>query len=162
MELLLNIVWLAIALTAFARLASWSRTEPDRRRVAAAFVATACVVALLFPIISITDDLSASVAAVEEMVAVRRVMAAAAQLIVAVALTLVAFVHAESFALPAAPTLTQRALRGPPSKANAHARRHDEGMKIGLQRTAPSFDMRLERRLHRRPLRFDARPPAAA
>src|ERR1044071_9253193 len=118
MELLLNIVWLAIALTAFARLASWSRTEPDRRRVAAAFVATACVVALLFPIISITDDLSASVAAVEEMVAVRRVMAAAAQLIVAVALTLVAFVHAESFALPAAPTLTQRALRGPPSKAS--------------------------------------------
>ena len=114
MELLLNIVWLAIALAAFARLAAWSRTEPDRRRVAAACVATACVVALLFPIISITDDLTASVAAVEEMVAVRRVMAAAAQLIVAVALTLVAFVLSESFALPSAPALTSHALRGPP------------------------------------------------
>ena len=114
MELLLNIVWLAIALAAFARLAAWSRTEPDRRRVAAACIATACVVALLFPIISITDDLSASVASINETAAVQLVMAAAAHIIVAVALTLVAFVVEESFALPVAPALTSHALRGPP------------------------------------------------
>jgi len=115
MEALLNCVWLAIALTAFARLTAWSRTERDRRRVALAVVATACVVALLFPIISITDDLTASSTAVEETVAVRRVMAAAAHIIVAAALGFVAFLSIEeSFVLPAAPALALRTLRGPP------------------------------------------------
>lgn len=113
MELLLNAVWLAIAIAAFARLAF----QRDRRRLAAAVVATACVVALLFPIISITDDLTASVAAVEETIAVRRVMAAASQIIVATALQLVAFVVEEAFALPAAPTLAADAERGPPLAA---------------------------------------------
>jgi Na+/melibiose symporter-like transporter len=115
MELLLNLLWLAIALTAFARVAAWSRGERDRRRVVAAVVATACVVAILFPIISITDDLTTSVASVNETAAVQLVMAAAAQIIVAVALTLVAFVvEEESFVLPSAPALTSHALRGPP------------------------------------------------
>ena len=114
MEALLNAVWLIVALAAFVRLAAWARAERDRRRVAAAFIATACVVALLFPIISITDDLAASIAAVEETVAVRRVMAAAAHIIVAAALQLVAFVVEDAFALPTAPALTMVALRGPP------------------------------------------------
>jgi len=106
MELLLNALWLAVALTAFALCARGGR---DRR-----IIVTACIVALLFPIISITDDLAASVAAVEETVAACRVMAAAAHVIVAVALTVVAFVVEPAFALPAAPALTAHALRGPP------------------------------------------------
>jgi hypothetical protein len=119
METLLNAVWLIVAFAAFVRLAAWARAEPDRRRVAAAFVATACVVALLFPIISITDDLAASIAAIEETIAVRRAMAAAAEIVVAVtvfpiALHLLAFVVDEAFALPAAPALDVVALRGPP------------------------------------------------
>ena len=68
-------------------------------------------------IISITDDLAASVAAVEETIAVRRVMAAAAQIIVAAALQLAAFVVEDPFVLPAAPALTMVALRGPPRAA---------------------------------------------
>jgi len=155
MELLLNALWLAVAIAAFALCA---RGGSDRRRI----VVTACIVALLFPIISISDDLTPSGTALNETTVAQRVMAAAAHIIVAAALVFVAFIVAEPFALPSAPTLTQRALRGPPSKADADARRHDEGMKIGLQRTAPSFDMRLERRLERKQLRVDARPPAAA
>ena len=50
MELILNIIWLAIALVAMGA-AIW-----QRRRVWIGF-ALLCVVALLFPIISITDDL---------------------------------------------------------------------------------------------------------
>jgi hypothetical protein len=114
MELLLNALWLAVALVAFGRLAAWSRTERNRRCVAAAAVATVCIVALLFPIISITDDLTESVAAVEETIVARRVMDAAAHIIVAVALTLVAFIDEPAFALPTAPALTKPALRGPP------------------------------------------------
>lgn len=155
MELLLNVVWLIVALAAFGHAAAC-------RRRRAALLATLCLVALLFPIISITDDLTASATAAEESAALRRVAVAASQIIVAVALTFVAFVDDERFSLPAAPALTSHALRGPPSEANAHARRHDEGMKVGLQRIAPSFGMRLERRLERKELRVDAGPPAAA
>ncbi|HEV2721927.1 MAG TPA: hypothetical protein VG323_18040 [Thermoanaerobaculia bacterium] len=107
MELLLNVLWLAVALAAFALCTRGGR---DRRRI----VVTACIVALLFPIISITDDLAASVAAVEETVAARRVMDADAHIIVAVALTFVAFVVETPFTIPAAPALTADALRGPP------------------------------------------------
>ena len=58
MELFLNAVWLVLAVTALTRL---------RRRPLAAALATICALALLFPIISITDDLHATAAAVEEM-----------------------------------------------------------------------------------------------
>ncbi|HEY2323785.1 MAG TPA: hypothetical protein VGJ82_13090 [Thermoanaerobaculia bacterium] len=57
MELFLNAVWVVLAVTALTRLG---------RRSLAATLATICVLALLFPIISITDDLHARAAAVEE------------------------------------------------------------------------------------------------
>ena len=66
MELFLNIVWLAIALSAFVRLGVWARGEPDRSRVEFVGVATVCVVALLFPIVSMTDDIQTAAAVVEE------------------------------------------------------------------------------------------------
>jgi hypothetical protein len=129
MELLLNLAWLAVAIAAFARLGVWASAETDRRRIRLAFVATACVIVLLFPIISITDDLEASVAVVEESATVRRAAASAvlhvvptlattlALAVIAAALTLLGFLTEESFvALPslAAPVLS---VRGPPSFA---------------------------------------------
>jgi len=108
MELLLNALWLAVAFAAFALCA---RGGSDRRRI----VVTACLVALLFPIISISDDLAPSGAALNETTIAQRAMAAAAQIIVALALAFVAFLSIdESFVLPDAPALALRTLRGPP------------------------------------------------
>jgi hypothetical protein len=126
MELILNLAWLTLAFAAFARLAVWARGETDRRRVWIVALATVCVVVLLFPIVSITDDLQESVAAVEETFAVRRVVAAAALhltpvIVAALALsavitvlTILGFVTVEAFALPSAPALVACTLRGPP------------------------------------------------
>ncbi len=126
MEILLNLAWLAIAIAAFARLGLWAWSEPDRARVWFAALATVCLVALLFPIISITDDLQATDALVEETVGVRRVVAAAAYhaatcvvaAVVAyvprISLTLLGFVPSEEFALPSARPLVVFVLRGPP------------------------------------------------
>jgi hypothetical protein len=65
MEVLLNLVWLLTALTAGAYVLL-------RRSRAAVVVATLCVVVLLFPIISVTDDLQSDAAVLEETSAVRR------------------------------------------------------------------------------------------
>jgi hypothetical protein len=51
MELILNLLWLALAIAGFSAVAIWRR-----QRIAA--TAVFCLVALGFPIISITDDLS--------------------------------------------------------------------------------------------------------
>jgi len=67
-ELTLNIVWAGIAATL---LLFWSVRSPGRsseprlsradvRRTATALVALLCVICILFPIISMTDDLNAS------------------------------------------------------------------------------------------------------
>jgi hypothetical protein len=62
-ELTLNIVWAGIAATL---LLFWAgRAKPrlahgDVRRTATALLALACVICILFPIISMTDDLNAS------------------------------------------------------------------------------------------------------
>jgi hypothetical protein len=126
MELLLNLAWFAIAIAAFARFGVWAYGETDRSRIWAVALATVCVIALLFPIISITDDLEASDAVFEESVAVRRVVAPAALhvlpilaaaltlCLLAIALTLLGFVTSKAFALPSAPALLTLALRGPP------------------------------------------------
>jgi uncharacterized membrane protein len=58
MELLLNLVWCLIVAAAAVRFAM------SERRVAVA-LATLCILALLFPIISVTDDLHSSPALVE-------------------------------------------------------------------------------------------------
>jgi hypothetical protein len=126
MELLLNLAWLALAIAAFARLGWWASGETDRGRILVVALSTLCLVVLLFPIISITDDLQATDAVLEETVAVRRVAAAAAlhampmlaaAIVVsvpAVSLSFLGFVTSKSFALPSAPALVTVALRGPP------------------------------------------------
>lgn len=60
-EQLLNVLWLMIATFAF----TIELPRIDRRRRAVAALAFAGIVALLFPIISISDDLSADAAAQE-------------------------------------------------------------------------------------------------
>ncbi|MGB9253647.1 MAG: hypothetical protein WCC25_02305 [Candidatus Korobacteraceae bacterium] len=73
MELLLNLVWVALAIGLF--LIFWRREHPGRRPRAAkcvAMIALACVLLLLFPIISASDDLHPTQALAEE--ATRRVL----------------------------------------------------------------------------------------
>lgn len=130
MELLLNLTWLAIAIAAFARLGVWASTETDRRRIHLAVVATACVIVLLFPIISITDDLEGSAAVLEESATIKRVVASAVLLhvmpalvatlsvgVLAATLILLGFMTEESFAVPLFLTAPVVSLRGPPSIA---------------------------------------------
>ena len=69
MEVLLNSIWLAVAITAF--LFWWTgkkqgtvRHRDHNRRYR--FLALACALVLLFPIISLTDDLHAEQAAMED------------------------------------------------------------------------------------------------
>ena len=67
MELLLNLAWLLLALPAY-----WlwrdSRNVRNRRRFASAqcFLALGCMLVVLFPVISATDDLRAMRAEMEE------------------------------------------------------------------------------------------------
>ena len=71
MELVLNLVWCAIVAGAAIRFGLWSAKQPRRHRYAVA-LATICVLALLFPIISVTDDLRNDPAVFEETSAVRK------------------------------------------------------------------------------------------
>lgn len=131
MELLLNSVWLAIALAALVRVAVFAANEPDRRRVALVALTAICVLAVLFPIISITDDLQESVAALEETVAVRRLVVAAGLSLLTLAiavlfaavvpfalgLTLLGRREERGVVLPSSVAAPAFALRGPPSFA---------------------------------------------
>lgn len=65
-ELILNLIWAAVALSAFVFVLP--RTRPRW----AGGIALACILVLLFPIISVSDDLSAQWEAIEEATAVRR------------------------------------------------------------------------------------------
>jgi hypothetical protein len=69
MELLLNLIWTALAIAAFAafaigrrRSSSWIVSGP----YAKALCGVACVVVLLFPVVSATDDLHPTQAMVED------------------------------------------------------------------------------------------------
>ena len=68
-ELTLNLIWAAVAVSAFAFVLP--RTRPRW----AASIALSCILVLLFPIISVSDDLSAQWEAIDEATAVRRVHA---------------------------------------------------------------------------------------
>jgi hypothetical protein len=60
LELILNLVWVGIAATL---LFFWSRphlTRAGARRSGIALLALLCVICILFPVISMTDDLNAS------------------------------------------------------------------------------------------------------
>lgn len=71
MELFLNLFWAFVAVVAAFAIARSTSGQSKRRRYLGA-VATICVLALLFPIISVTDDLHDDVAVLEETNAVRR------------------------------------------------------------------------------------------
>jgi hypothetical protein len=59
-ELTLNIVWAGIAATLLLFWAAPTLARADARRSAIALLALLCVICILFPIVSITDDLNAS------------------------------------------------------------------------------------------------------
>ncbi len=78
MELLLNVFWLLLALASFALW--WTKWTPsgrargDRRELRDGAVSLACVLFLLFPVISLTDDLHEVPAVAEESRAARRTL----------------------------------------------------------------------------------------
>ena len=67
MELLLNLLWLLLVMPAFW-LWRYSRTAPERRAASPlrCLLALACLLVILFPVISATDDLHAIRAEMEE------------------------------------------------------------------------------------------------
>src|SRR5262245_26670687 len=67
MELLLNLLWLLLAMPAFW-LWRYSRTAPERRKSSPfhTFLALGCLLVVLFPVISATDDMRAMRAEMEE------------------------------------------------------------------------------------------------
>lgn len=76
METVLNVSWLIIALTAAVGFRVWAARQPQtaaaRRLRRTAGLALVCIVALLFPIISVTDDLLPNASVLEEWSAARR------------------------------------------------------------------------------------------
>lgn len=77
MELILNLVWLLTTAGIFAAFGVWTAHQPKGATAASRHrfqigLALVCVAALLFPIISMTDDLATTVVALEEWSAVRR------------------------------------------------------------------------------------------
>jgi UDP-N-acetylmuramyl pentapeptide phosphotransferase/UDP-N-acetylglucosamine-1-phosphate transferase len=60
LELLLNLVWAGIAATLLLLWAMPRLSHAHARRSAVALLALVCVVCILFPVISMTDDLNAS------------------------------------------------------------------------------------------------------
>src|ERR1700751_355987 len=73
MELLLTLFWLLLAMPAFW-LWRYSRTAPERRKSSPfhTFLALGCLLVVLFPVISATDDMCAMRAEMEESSSSRR------------------------------------------------------------------------------------------
>ena len=71
MELLLNLLWLAIAVCA---LAAHLRSRADRRQFRLGLGALLCILTLLLPAISITDDLHFDTLAVEDSSSSKRLV----------------------------------------------------------------------------------------
>ncbi|HEX7190849.1 MAG TPA: hypothetical protein VF381_04675 [Thermoanaerobaculia bacterium] len=100
-EQLLNLAWLALAIGSFATLLK-------HRRDGKALLALAFMMALLFPIISASDDMMNVDRAIEEVLAVLASFAIAFLLIV------VARIVAESHRVPALILAPEAETRGPP------------------------------------------------
>ena len=66
MELLLNLAWLFIAILCAMGLLRRAKREPDAAHVWLLVTAVVCIVVLLFPVISMTDDLHAPLFTAEE------------------------------------------------------------------------------------------------
>lgn len=130
LELFLNLAWLGIAISALSAFAVWARSADSGSHRLRVGIAVTCGLALLFPIISVTDDLSTDAAALEVWSSTRRaaliivsiahaavaipVVAAikqtAKEILVCIGLVVLTFsaLSTESFA-------TARSLRAPPS-----------------------------------------------
>lgn len=67
MELLLNLIWVAISGTALLAWVRWRRNSRSRSapEMVRGLMVVACVLALLFPVISISDDLSQTLSLAE-------------------------------------------------------------------------------------------------
>lgn len=89
LELFLNLAWLGIAIGALSAFAMWARSA-DSGNPLAVGLSVICVLALLFPIISVSDDMCADIAALEEWTSARR----AALIILSIAHVAVAVVAA--------------------------------------------------------------------
>ena len=100
-EIVLNFAWAAIALTAFI-------LAPRRDRRASA--ALACLVVLLFPIISVSDDLNADATMYETMAAIL------AAVCIVFALVAMARVFVESRNVPAFALVVHADPRSPPRR----------------------------------------------
>ena len=59
-ELALNLVWAALAVALLVFWSAKASSFESRRRSALALLALVCVICIMFPVISMTDDLSAS------------------------------------------------------------------------------------------------------
>jgi hypothetical protein len=68
MELLLNLVWLSLALLAFTALVRGRKASAGHARASyrTALLALACVLVLLFPVVSASDDLHPTQAVLED------------------------------------------------------------------------------------------------
>jgi len=66
MELLLNLTWLSVALVCAIGLFCRAKREPNAANIWLFITAAVCIVVLLFPVISMTDDLHAEVFTAEE------------------------------------------------------------------------------------------------
>lgn len=97
MELLLNLLWFAIAVGA---LSLWLPVSPShRKQFRLGMGALVCVLALLLPAISVTDDLHFDTFAVEDSNSTKRLVSAAAHVspmsrVVWFAISLLAFLFA--------------------------------------------------------------------
>ena len=65
MELLLNLVWLALSAGVIGFFGACLIAKTNGRERMAGWIALVCVVCLLFPVISMTDDLNSSTAMAE-------------------------------------------------------------------------------------------------
>jgi hypothetical protein len=72
MELVLNLVWLALASSLILHWGVHALSFSEKHRVAAAAIALTCVICLLFPVISITDDLNSSAALCEARTLIKK------------------------------------------------------------------------------------------
>ena len=130
LELFLNLAWLGIAISALSAFAVWARAGKSEGYRLQVGISVLCGLALLFPIISVTDDMSPDAAALEEWSAARR----AALIIVNIAHSVVAIPVAAAIeqtakelfvciglvvltfsALATVTFATARSLRAPPS-----------------------------------------------
>jgi len=101
-EIILNLAWAAIAIAAFA-------LAP--RRDLRALAALGCLIALLFPIVSVSDDLNIDTARLFETFAA--ILAAAG---IVIALVVMARVHSESRVMPAFALVVHADPRSPPRR----------------------------------------------